>query len=289
MATLEDVDRSEWGTSMTSQAMLDEYWEKLLKKADDYEQEEIKFFIHSTTLTGKKSIQKSERLNGGMTDLPARAPLASYCGLKGIWFAMSNRELPRRSPYGTQRMKFRVRDIMTYLGRKIEDKRDSDDDDRWDTSETEPVADKVRKGKKGNKDKKSRNKSKNHLKRQKECYLKHKVPEKAQLSQPLLFFENAHHYNNTQYVRLLLIHPLHPNVEWCREFCKELDIRNNPFLHFLHGRIYTYRTGEHPKSGIFIEVLVVGDIVFSELLEPPVWDEVGTLTRAGFDPRCGVC
>ncbi|KAL4235609.1 hypothetical protein ACF0H5_004005 [Mactra antiquata] len=286
---MEGIDRSEWEAPKTSKAMLDEYWDKLLKKADDNEQEEIKFFLHCTTLNGKKSILKCGRLNGGTTTLPDRAPLASYLGMKGIWFAIAPRELPRRSPYGTQRMKFRVRDIMTYLGRPI-DTNDIDEDDQWHATEEDQGLEKEKKGKaKGNKDKKSRKKAQSHLKRQKECYLKHKLPEKQQLSQPMLFFENAHYYGNNQYVRLLLVHPQDPNVEWCLEFCKELDIRDNPFLQFLHGRIYTYRKGEHPNSSIFVEVLVVGDVVFNDLLEPPDWDEVGTMSRAGFDPRNGIC
>lgn len=281
------IDGTEWGVSKIKKETLDEYWGLLLEKADYNDKEEIKFFLHCTTLKGKKSIIKSGRLFGGKTDLPARAPLASYEELKGVWLAISSEDLPRRSPYGTQRMVFRVRDIMTYLGTKPKDGSDVEDDDRWDAPESDGEEAKGGKSKKTRRKEKKKNKG-NVNRKQKECYLKHKIPPKPQLSVPLLFFECAHHYGTTQYARLLLVRSSDPKVEWCREMCKELDIRDNPFLQFLHGRIWTYRSGDSGKS-VVVEVLVIGDIVFDQLLEPPIWDEVGTLSRAGFDPRLGVC
>jgi hypothetical protein len=284
----DDIDRSEWGHSQTSKEVLNDFWGKLLEKADYCEKEEIKFFLHCTTLTGKKSIMKSGRLYGGQTGLPARAPLASYDDLKGIWLAISSKDLPRRSPYGTQRMVFRVRDIMTYLGTDLKEGSESDNEDKWDAPESDD--DKGKGGKSNKRTTKKKNKGKHRTvnREQKECYLKHKIPTKPKLSVPLLFFECAHYYGSTQYARLLLVRSSDPKADWCREMCKELDIRDNPFLQFLNGRIWTYRSGDMGRD-IVVEVLVVGDIVFDQLLEPPSWDEVGTVSRAGFDPRLGVC
>ena len=94
---------------------MDSFWEKLLETLEyDNEREEIKYLLHRTTLSGKKAITGSGRLYCGATDLLVRAPLASYCGLKGIWMAPSPVELPRRSPYDTQRMVFRVVTGMLY-------------------------------------------------------------------------------------------------------------------------------------------------------------------------------
>lgn len=282
----DDVDRSEWGASGTSRDTLEEYWNKLLEKADYFEKEEIKFFYHCTSLTGKRSIMHCKQLNGGKTDLPAKAPLASYDGLKGVWLAISSKDLPNRSPYGTQRMVFRVKDIFTYMGKDLTEH--SDSEDRWDAEESDEETvgtAQIAKGKAKKRDKKKQRKAN---KQQKECYLKPRIPDKPKLTIPLLFFECAHFYGSTQYVRLLLVRCTDPKAEWCRETCKELDIHDNPFLQFLNGRIWTYRSGESGK-GVVIEVLLVGDIAFDKLLEPPIWDEVGTLPRAGFDPRLGIC
>lgn len=282
------IDRTDWGVSRTGKETLDAYWDKLLEKADYNDKEEIKYFLHCTTLKGKKSITKSGKLYGGQTDLPARAPLASYAELKGIWLAISSLEMPRRSPYGTQRMVFRVRDIMTYLGNEMKDGSDSENEDKWDAPECDDEMEKSKKSNNGGCKSKNKKKHRQVNMQQKECYMKHKIPKKPQLSVPLLFFECAHYYGSTQYVRLLLVRSSDPKVEWCHETCKELDIRDNPFLQFLHGRVWTYRSGDSGR-GIIIEVLVVGDIIFDQLLEPPTWDEVGTVSRAGFDPRLGIC
>lgn len=280
-------DRELWGVPRTDKRTLDDYWDKLLEKADHNEREEIKFFLHCTTLKGKKAITKSGCLIGGKTDLPARAPLASYEGLKGTWLAMSTRDLPSRSPYGTQRMIFRVRDIMQYMG-MAEDTTARDSDDTWEAPEDELGGRSGRQKTKSGKDKKKKHKPVNS--KQKDCYLRHKVTQKPRLTMPLLFFECAHFYGDNQYLRMLLVRESDPKSDWCREMCKEINIHDNPFFQFLNGRLYTYCQSESTKvNQIFIEILVVGDIVFDKLLEPPNWDEVGTLSRAGFDPRLGIC
>ena len=269
--------------------MLDDYWDELLKKADHNEEDEIKFFCHCTTLKGKKGIEQAGCLIGGPTNLPARAPLASYEGLRGIWLAPALKELPKRSPYGSQRLVFRVRDIMAYLGQDFqEDNDDTDEDDKWNAPETESVNDKPVSGKRGKK-KADRKKPKEVNRKQKECYLKNKIPEKVQLRDPLLFFECAHYFGSNQYVRLLLIRNTDPKVEWCRGFCKEIELRNNPFLGFQNGRIWTYTRSKEGTNDIILEVLVVGDIKFERLEQPPSWDVVGTMSRSGFDPRLGIC
>ena len=277
-----------WGTSKTSLETLDFYWDSVLKIVEfGCEREEIKFLIHCTTLTGKKLIKESGRLIGGSTDLPARAPLASYTGLKGIWMALSPMELPTRSPYGTQQMIFRVGDITKYLGRQYEDESENvEDGDMLDATEEDVHSEKDKKSRKGKKKERKR-KQRNVNRKQKECYLKHKIPEKIELELPLLFFECAHHYGSTQYVRLLLICASDPKVEWCRQFCKEIELCDNPFFEFEKGRVWTYRlTGK--ARDIVVEVLIVGDIVFDKLREPPSWDVVGTMSRAGFDPKLGL-
>ena len=289
--------KEEWGSSKTSLDALDTFWGKLLEILEyDNEREEIKYLLHCTTLNGKKAITESGRLNGGATDLPAKAPLASYLGLKGIWMAPSPPELPRRSPYGTQRMIFKVGDMIKYLGTKYEESGEeddsvvnADDEDTWDAVQPDGIKEpKGRVSKKG-KDKRERKKKHREVNRkQKECYLKHKVAQKAELELPLLFFECAHHYGSTQYVRLLLVRASDPKVEWCRQFCKEIELCDNPFFEFETGRVWTYRMGGKGRY-IVVELLIVGNIVFDKLREHPTWDDVGTLSRAGFDPRIGLC
>ena len=288
-----EYETEHWGTSKTSLDTLDSFWEKLLEILEyDNEREEIKYLLHCTTLSGKKAITGSGRLYGGATDLPARAPLASYSGLKGIWMAPSPAELPRRSPYGTQRMVFRVGDVIKYLGTKYEnssdDDDDNDDDDKWDTGgQDDKKATKGRGSKKG-REKRDRKKKQREVIRKQKDYLKHKIAQKAELDLPLLFFECAHHYGSTQYVRLLLVRASDPKVEWCKQFCKEIELCNNPFFEFETGRVWTYRIGGKARD-IVVELLVIGDVVFDKLRQPPDWDDVGTLSRAGFDPRIGLC
>lgn len=179
---------------------------------------------------------------------------------------------------------------MNYLGTELKEGNESEGDDKWDAPESDEDKGKGGKTKKEASKKKDKKKNKGNVnKKQKECYLKHTLPPpKPNLTVPLLFFECAHYYGTTQYVRLLLVRSSDPKAEWCKEMCKELEIRNNPFLQFLHGRIWTYRSSDSGK-GIVVEVLLVGDIEFDKLLEPPEWDEVGTVSRAGFDPRLGIC
>ena len=281
------ADYNEWGHSKTDKATLDEYWDKLLERADKNDKEEIHYFLHCTSQKGRKGIEKSGYIKGGGSDLPAHAPLASYPGLKGTWFALSGKELPTRSPYGTQRMRFKVKDILAYLGTDGQTE-DRDSDDVWDAPEEENTA-KSGTGGKGQKGKAKGQKKKKVNPKQKECYLKNKVPQKKAFAMPLLFFECAHFYGNNQYVRLLLVRASDPQVEWCREMCKEIEIYHNPFFQVMHGRLYTYRHSPERSWDVFIEVLLVGDLALDQIQEGPEWDQVGTLTRAGFNPRLGVC
>ena len=160
-----DSEKAHWGSSKTSLDTLISFWDRLLEILEyDNEREEIKYLLHCTTLNGKKSITESGRLYGGATDLPARASLASYVGLKGIWMAPSPVELPRRSPYGTQRMIFRVVDIIKYLGSKYEESGDDDenymDEDKWDAVEQDNTKETKGKGSKKGKYKNDRKKEK---------------------------------------------------------------------------------------------------------------------------------
>lgn len=289
-AKMAEGEMENWGTSKTSLDTLDSYWNKLLEVLEyDNEREEVKFLLHSTTLKGKNSIKESGCLYGGPTDLPARAPLASYTGLKGVWMAPSPIELPSRSPYGTQRMVFRVGDIIKHLGTKYEeDTEETNDEEKWDAeddAEVQPI--KGSGTKKGGKKKDRKKKHREVNRKQKECYLKHKIPEKVELELPLLFFECTHHYGSTQYARLLLIRASDPKVEWCKQFCKEIELCDNPFFEFETGRVWTYKLGGRGRD-IIVEILVVGDIVFEKLRQPPDWDVVGTLSRAGYDPKIGL-
>lgn len=267
-----------WNMSRTSLDTLDEWWHNLMGKCDYLEEEEIKFFYHCTTMKGKESIQRDGKLIGGYTDLPARAPLASNYDAKGVWLAMSPKELPLRSPYGTQRVIIKVRALMTQLSTPLETVC-VDSDDQYHAPE--PIE--TLKGRKKEK-KKTRKPAK---KNQKDCYLKHKLQEKPELQTPLLFFECAHHYGSTQYVRLILIRQDDDLVDWCRETLKEINIKDNPFLCFKWGRIFSY-TVSNRKHDIIVETLVLGDITLNKMTELPDWDVVGTVSRAGFDPRLGV-
>lgn len=272
-----------WGKSITDQNTLELWWDRLMEKCDYLEEEEVKYFYHCTTLKGMDSIQKEEKLNGGYTGLPARAPLASNGDVKGVWVAMSPKELPSRSPYGTQRVVIKVRSLMAQLStpRHIDE---VESDDRYDApSDDEDNGKKKGKGKKKDKKKTRKPVKKN----QKDCYLQHRQPEKQKFETPFLFFECAHFYGSTQYVRLILIRQDDELVDWCRETLKEINIRDNPFLGFKWGRIFTY-TVSNRKHDVIVETLVVGNIHLDSMTEPPNWDTVGTVSRAGFDPRLGV-
>lgn len=272
-----------WGKSKTDKKTLELWWDRLMEKCDYLEEEEVKYFYHCTTLRGMDSIQKEEKLNGGYTGLPARAPLASNEDVKGVWVAMSPKELPSRSPYGTQRVVIKVRSLMTQLSTPRQTD-EVESGDRYDApSDDEDVGKKKGKGKKKDKKKARKPVKKN----QKDCYLQHRQPEKQEYATPFLFFECAHFYGSTQYVRLILIRQDADLVDWCRETLKEINIRDNPFLGFKWGRIFTYTVSDR-KHDIIVETLVVGDIHLNNMTESPNWDTVGTVSRAGFDPRLGV-
>ncbi|KAL3863567.1 hypothetical protein ACJMK2_005318 [Sinanodonta woodiana] len=264
--------------------ILEDYWEDLVRVAEHLEREEIKYFLHCTSLKGKDLITKSKKLIGGYTELPERAPLALNKEMRGLWLAPSPADLPTKSPYGTQRIVMKVRDVMTYLSSPTNED-DYNSDDRWDapSSGEEDSA----KGKKEKKKKEQKKKHRPAKKNQKDCYLQQKMPQKPRLGQLMLFFECAHFYGTTQYVRMVLIRPNDEHAEWCRENLKEVPLHNNPFLEFKCGRMYTY-TGVQGYKQIIVELLIVGEIMLDKLPEAPKWDVVGTAPRAGFDPRIGI-
>jgi len=273
--------------SETSKETLDEWWEEVMKIADYLNQEEIKYFLHCTTLKNKEAILKKETLRGGYTGLPKRAPLASNPEVLGIWIAPSTVERPDRSPYGSHQMRIKVRDLMNFMCGTLDDENDVDDDEKWDaeSDEEETTSKGGKKGKRKEKKKKQRPLKKN----QKECYAKHKMPQKQQRGdKPLLFFECAHYYGNTQYVRMVLIRASDIHVDWCRVNLKEIDIHSNPLFLWTWGRVFTHTVGDKGRKEVIVELLVIGDILLDKLGEKPAWDTVSKITRAGFDPRLGV-
>ena len=264
--------------SETSQEKLTEYWNSLLKHADFLEPEEFKFFLHCTKLSTKEKIVKSGTVRGGLTDLPRRAPLACHSELRGVWLAPATKELPTRSPYGTHRLVFKARDILSYLWRQ--EKEQKNEEDVWD-AEINETKSKNKKGKHKN------NKKSKHA--QKDCYkTKDKSHEKNSGPKPLLFFEHAHYYGNTQYVRLILMRGDSEHAAWCHDNLLNLNIHDNPFFKLQWGRVYSYTIGETGKREVMVEILLLDDIRFSELNDMPTWDEVSKTERAGFDPRVGV-
>ena len=193
-------------------------------------------------------------------------------------------------------MIFEVGDIIQYLMTRHKDNdnnNDESDQDTRDASEPEDTKTKWNSRSKKKQVKRERKRKSRPVNvRQKECYLKHKIVQPVELEvpllPPLLFFECAHYYGSTQYVRLLLVRQSDPKVEWCRQFCKEINLSDNPFFKFDTRKVWTYQMRDRTRS-IIVEMLIVGDIIISELCHPPKWDDVGKLTRAGGDPMIGVC
>lgn len=279
--------------------MLEDYWEELLKHADFYEAEEIKFFSHCTSINKKESILKSGRFEGGYTGLPKNAPLASNPDLVGIWLAPSTVDIPQKSPYGTHQMCMKAKDLISYMFQPYveEVEVDSVSDDRWDAADDSDEetcsGGKGRKGKgsKKGKEQKSKKKQRKPKKNQKDCYAtghKSVPPLNPRGEKPSVFFECAHYYGSTQYVRMLLVRAGHPQMNWCIDNLVDVNIHDNPFFQLKWGRLYSYTVQEDGKKGLVVELLVVGDIVLDKLNEKPSWDTVGKLQRAGFDPRVGV-
>ena len=85
----------------------------------------------------------------------------------------------------------------------------------------------------------------------------------------------------------MVIRASDPKVEWCKQFCKQIELSDNPFFEFENGRVWTYRTGGKGRN-IVVDVLVVGDIIFDKLREPHKWVVVRKMRRAGFDPILGL-
>ena len=165
-----------WGISETSLDTLDFYWNELMKVLEyENEREEIKSLLHCTTPKGKRLIEESGRLRGGSTDYPARAPLASHEGLKGIWMTFSTVELPARSPYGSRMMKFRVGDIINYLSTPYEEGIDEvDEEDEWNVTEDDVRSKQASSSKKEGEQKYCKHKHKKVNRKQQECTVNHK-------------------------------------------------------------------------------------------------------------------
>ena len=289
-------DRKEWGIPGLTKETLDEYWEELLEKAKMNSKEEIHFFYHCTSIKAKADIVENGVILGSPTDMPVFSPLASYKGLIGTWFAVSSRELPSKSPYGSQRALFKVNEFMTYLSTEIKEPEVYDHENRWDAPEELESRSKHKAGgvktSKKVRDKKKKERPINL--RQKECYLKHKLPkpeEEPVLTDPQLFFECAYYYGNTQYIRLLLVRAADPLAIWCEEMCKEIDLFHNPFLQYKNGRIWTRRKGKLTnQSDVTVDVKVVGNIDLTLMPNKPEWDTVSkNMRRAGADPELGIC
>lgn len=94
----------------------------LLKYADYRDQQNVKYFVHCTKLTSKKSITEQGLLLGACSDYPVGAPLSKNLDLKGVWFMISLYEgqMMDHSPYGTQRVKIPVGEVMFSMKSVIE-------------------------------------------------------------------------------------------------------------------------------------------------------------------------
>lgn len=208
--------------------------------------------------------------------------------------APSSVDLPEKSPYGNHRMCIKAKDLISYMFQSYEEETEANSDEEWhaQSSDDDTTGSKGNKGKGGKRGKEGKKKQKQRKpkKNQKECYAtghKSAPPPKQRGNKPMLFFECAHHYGNTQYVRMLLVRAGDPQMNWCIENLKEINIHDNPFFQLKWGRLYS-ANGEHGRKELVVEILIVGDIVMEKFPSKPNWETVGKLQRAGFDPRLGV-
>ncbi|XP_053391017.1 uncharacterized protein LOC128553857 [Mercenaria mercenaria] len=228
---------------------LNEYWGGLTEMIKLNKEEDIMYFCHCTRIRARDGITSKGVIYGSSTDFPSSAPLASNEEMTGTWFSLSSAELPSKSPYGTQRIKFPSHDFMSYLTEKGQNTNSNDPINS--TGESAMLEDgKVAK-------------------------------------EPMLFFECAHHYGKRQYARLLLVRASDPMVAWCKSMCKEINLSDNPFLKYSNERVRSRAHGSW--IDVTVDVFVAGDIHLDQMKHRPRWDKVGTLTRAGVDPVLGLC
>ncbi|XP_061166757.1 phytanoyl-CoA hydroxylase-interacting protein-like [Saccostrea echinata] len=224
----------------TGNKHLEKVWEKLLKIQEFYEMDTVSHFFHCTSKSCKNEILHSRMLRGEITESPELAPLAANTNLKGVWFvlALEERELPKISPYGTQRIRIPASVMMNYMVNTSLD----DDDDNNDPSRT----------KSDNED------------------------------NLFLFFESSYTYNGkTQYVRLLLVRSTDPNLHWCKQNLHEVNLYDNPFFQWSDDKLLS---SKNHGTNLWVEILVVRDIVLDKLTENPVWDVVKKGRREGGEP-----
>ncbi|XP_071135307.1 uncharacterized protein [Mytilus edulis] len=137
-----------------SKEKLDEYYLNLLEKTEYMTKENMHYFSHCTHLSTKRKISDSGKLLGNSTEMPLRAPLAGNKRIKGVWFEMQPKQLPKYSPYGTKRLiipadKFMlhmctkdsngcVKDAHQYSDDSNDEDEDEDDDDNINEYDDEP-------------------------------------------------------------------------------------------------------------------------------------------------------
>ncbi|XP_045165049.2 uncharacterized protein LOC123528985 [Mercenaria mercenaria] len=242
-----------------SKDKLDEYWRQLSGRIMFKAEEEIVNFCHCTGIKARREIINDGVIYGSETDTPSSAPLASNEELRGTWFSLATNDLPRKSPYGSQRMKIRAEDFMACLLKN---------ELKLNTNDTVNGTDES------------------------------KMPEDSEVTkEPLLFFECAHRYGNRRYARLLLVRASDPMITWCKNTCKEISLRDNPVLEYRDGRIWSRAHGQ--RMGVWsrshgqcidvtVEVLVVGDIYLDQVSHGLEWDKVKKSMRAGGDPILGL-
>lgn len=106
---------------------------------------------------------------------------------------------------------------------------------------------------------------------------------------PLLYFECAHSYNKSQYVRLVLIRSDDPHVGWCEDHLKRVNLYDNPFCrwHPESACMYTIHN-DNAWHRVHVEVKVIGDVTFEDFDESPKWTKIGKAQRASGNPKIGV-
>ncbi|XP_063401948.1 uncharacterized protein LOC134686202 [Mytilus trossulus] len=134
-----------------SKEKLDEYYLKLLEKTEYMNKENMHYFSHCTHLSLKRKICDSGKLLGNSTEMPLRAPLAGNKRIKGVWFEMQPKQLPKYSPYGTKRLIIPADKFMLHMCTKksdgcvkdalqySDDSNDEDDDDNINEYDDEPL------------------------------------------------------------------------------------------------------------------------------------------------------
>lgn len=298
---------------------------ELLKYADYRDQQNVKYFVHCTKLTSKKSITEQGLLLGSCSDYPVGSPLSKNTNLKGVWFMISlyDGQMMDHSPYGTQRVKIPVGEVMFSMKSAIENPVDPEDQEGIEVKDEseqgaiametknelgesddeeneevelpdEAVDDCSHKGNKKGKGKsrdKKRDRKKRAVERKKEAPTV-KLPEpdiKPTRRFALLFFENSYHYaGGSQYVRLVLIKVSDPLVQFCKDNMLEIDLFNNPFFNWNGWKLKTIENDKTSNWRIMVEIFAVGDHFLKSLKKKSNWDECGTHTRASCAPCIGV-